>query len=125
MSCGSVYEHRLVMEEHLGRYLEPHEQVHHRDENKRNNHIDNLLLCSSQQEHSEQHSYDPAYLIHMLIRFADVHGRLPTKKECDREPQMPHSSTYIRRFESWSAAKSLAQTQVDIWNDNDSLFEYY
>lgn len=41
---GYVLEHRLVMEEYLGRYLEPHEVVHHIDGNRANNCIDNLRL---------------------------------------------------------------------------------
>ena len=124
MKCGCVYEHRLVMEQILGRYLEPGEQVHHEDENKRNNSPENLKLCPSQKEHSAEHSYDEDFLIEMLIRFSDIHGHLPSKKECDREGQMPHSSTYIRRFGSWSNAKAIARTRIDIYNDDSeySLF---
>lgn len=126
MSCGCVYEHRLVMESLLGRYLEPVEQVHHVDEDKSNNSPENLKLCPSQKEHSEEHSYDEAYLIHMLIRYADVYGKMPSKKECDKHSEMPHSSTYIRRFGSWSTAKSLAHTQICVWNEpSDGLFECY
>ena len=42
-------EHRLVMEDILGRYLEPWENVHHRDGDRQNNHPDNLELWTVNQ----------------------------------------------------------------------------
>lgn len=46
-----ILEHRLVMEQHLGRYLLPTEVIHHIDGNPRNNDISNLRLYASQSEH--------------------------------------------------------------------------
>ncbi len=52
-----ILEHRLVMEQYLGRYLLPDEVVHHKDGNPSNNDIGNLELFSSQSEHiSKAHS---------------------------------------------------------------------
>lgn len=54
-STGYVREHRLVMEDYLGRYLESTEVVHHIDENKLNNSIDNLELCLKEAHTSYHH----------------------------------------------------------------------
>lgn len=51
---GYAYEHRLVMEEYLGRYLEFWETVHHINEIKIDNRLDNLFLCTHS-EHSAIH----------------------------------------------------------------------
>lgn len=49
-----VYLHRWVMEQHLGRKLEKHEHVHHKDENPENNNLDNLELTTNSQ-HLKEH----------------------------------------------------------------------
>ena len=48
---GYVQEHRLVVEERLGRFLLPSEVVHHIDGNHANNDIRNLEVFSSNGEH--------------------------------------------------------------------------
>lgn len=52
---NTVAEHRLVVEDAIGRYLKPEEVIHHIDGNKANNHITNLLLLPNQSEHAKLH----------------------------------------------------------------------
>ena len=47
-------EHRLIMEKHLGRKLRSDEDVHHIDENRLNNNINNLEVMTKS-EHARYH----------------------------------------------------------------------
>jgi hypothetical protein len=51
---GGRHEHRLVAESVLGRALRADEIVHHIDENKQNNSVENLRVLS-QGEHMREH----------------------------------------------------------------------
>ena len=51
---GIVYEHQLVAEKKLGRFLNKGEVVHHIDFNKSNNRADNLIVLTSS-EHTKLH----------------------------------------------------------------------
>lgn len=50
-----VFEHRLIMEKHIGRYLEPEEVVHHINNIHNDNRIENLKLFNNNQDHLAHH----------------------------------------------------------------------
>ena len=57
---GWVYEHRYVMECHLGRALKRNEIVHHKDGDIYNNDISNLEVLS-RSEHTHRHMQEKGY----------------------------------------------------------------
>jgi len=54
---GYVREHRLVMEQHLGRYLDDNEVVHHINGETQDNRVDNLEVMSWA-DHRREHLKD-------------------------------------------------------------------
>lgn len=52
-----IYEHRLIMEQHIGRQLTKKEHVHHLNGDKTDNRLENLSLMS-QREHLAIHGHE-------------------------------------------------------------------
>lgn len=52
---GYIREHRLIMEQKLGRNLKQKEVIHHIDKNRLNNKINNLMVFKNNAEHIKYH----------------------------------------------------------------------
>lgn len=54
-TSGYIMQHKIVMEKHLGRYLNPKEVVHHINNINNDNRIENLKLFKNDSEHQKFH----------------------------------------------------------------------
>ncbi len=70
-----VGEHRLVMEQHLGRRLLPQETVHHINGVRTDNRLENLELWSSAQPHGQRIRDKVHWAREILL----LYGRVPNR----------------------------------------------
>jgi len=66
-NTGYVLEHRLVAEKYLNRYLTKQERIHHINEIRDDNHIENLYLFSNHAEHRKYHKKNKKLLISNIV----------------------------------------------------------
>lgn len=86
---GYVAEHRLVMEQKLGRILNPSECVHHFNHDRKDNRPENLELMDSWAEHQRRHGYyeprDCANCGKVVMRSRAARRRYPKRSYCSRK----------------------------------------
>jgi uncharacterized protein (DUF1330 family) len=72
-NSGYVLEHRLIVEKFIGRYLTKEEVIHHLNEDKQDNRIENLMIFPNGKEHIKFHikiaKYGLTYSIRRQITF--------------------------------------------------------
>ena len=79
---GYIRLHRLVMEQKLGRYLQPEEVVHHIDGDRQNNQPDNLELFEHNGLHLRREWSDPDWAEHQRA----IRRGVPSRRRIREEP---------------------------------------
>ena len=66
INSKNIFEHRLIMENYLGRKLGLEEKIHHVNGIRDDNRIENLKLVENQSIHAKLHDCN---------RYKDIYGR--------------------------------------------------
>lgn len=70
-----VYEHRLIMEQKLGRYLTSEESVHHLNGDRSDNRLENLKLFANDAEHAKFEKRGCSNTGEALVAYAKGHKK--------------------------------------------------
>lgn len=114
-----VYEHRRVVERALGRYLESHEEVHHRNGNKRDNRLENLELWTHSQPSGQRVSDMVAHAYHILEEYGGF--PLPEPRASLKRVGVDLDKTLAEGV--WSADNPTRAIGAPIWKNVEKVNE--
>ena len=100
--------HRLIMAQHLGRPLLPHEDVHHIDGNKVNNALSNLQLLSHG-HHSRTTKTVRPVILHCWLCGQPKHSAQASAFTRDCNPETKHIFCSRQCFHAWRRQLLAAQ----------------
>lgn len=97
---GFVPEHRIVVEQFIGRYLSKEEIVHHLDKNGYNNKIENLMVFQSEKEHASFHIKVKKYGLTNPIK-RQIENRWKDLEELDKNLGRTRSEEIKKELEKY------------------------
>lgn len=110
----TVLEHREVMEKHLGRRLTSEEIVHHKDEDKRNNDLENLELTDLS-SHSSHHLSRPTEMVHLICEYCDKEFERLARHERGNQKRGKHGPFCGRSCAGrWSRQQQILQGRINL-----------
>lgn len=120
-----IYQHRYLIELHLGRPLEKYEIVHHLNGNKSDNNLDNLLVLDTK-AHSREHRKIFKRLLISIALLKSVCENLETSRDWKSRVQILLKSWGVRQPVSVSNSAPVLPPEADLRLDpreRDSLPE--
>ena len=118
---GYVYVHRLEAEKLLGRELNESEVVHHKDENKLNNDLDNLMVFATTSDHTAFHNGCNIYCLNN-IWYAEKLNRYNICPICNKNIKYYNSnmcincSLFFRKEKSKCPTKEILMRLINCYS---------
>ena len=94
---GQKREHRIIVEQVIGRELSPDEIVHHIDGNRANNNPDNLMIFPNHRTHAEHHAALRAEEQKDKGKFCRKCGKIRLLSEFYRKNNRNHMSAFCKQ----------------------------